>query len=89
MTHTPTTAATRDNDDKDDKDDDAFLRALVKSSRQRTIHLKWTDRDGTARLTALTAAEATRVNALARARGIGAEALMRETAHQPAAAKPA
>lgn len=72
-----------------DNNDDAFLRALVKGSRQRTIHLKWTDRDGTARLTALTAAEAKRVNALARQRGLGAEALMRETAHLPAAAKPA
>lgn len=64
--------------------DDAFLRALVKNSRQRTIHLKWTDRDGTARLTTLNAAEAKRVNALARARGLGAEALLRETAHLPA-----
>ncbi len=65
--------------------DDAFLRALVKSSRQRTIHLKWTDRDGTARLTTLNAAEAKRVNTLARARSLGAEALLRETAHLPAA----
>jgi hypothetical protein len=70
------------------ENDDAFLRGLLKSSRQRTVHLKWTDRDGTARLTTLTAAEATRVNALARTRGIGAEALLRETAHLPAAAKP-
>ena len=68
--------------------DDAFLRALVKNSRQRTIHLKWTDRDGTARLTALNAAEAGRVNALARARGRGAEALLREASHLPAVSKP-
>lgn len=66
-------------------DDDAFLRGLVKSSRQRTIHLRWTDRDGTARLTAATSAEATRLNALARARGLSAEALLREIAHQPVA----
>lgn len=52
-------------------DDDSFLRALVKSSRQRTIHLRWTDRDGSARLTVLASAEATRLNALARARGLG------------------
>lgn len=71
-----------------DHDDDAFLRSLVKSSRQRTVHLKWIDRDGTARLSTLTAAEAKRVNVLARARGHGAEALLRETAHLPAAAKP-
>jgi hypothetical protein len=66
-------------------DDDAFLRALVKGSRQRVVHLKWIDRDGTPRLTTLTAAEATRVNALARAQGLGAEALLRAAAHLPAA----
>jgi hypothetical protein len=64
-------------------DDALFLRGLVKSSRQRTVHLRWTDRDGSARLTVLTAPEATRLNALARARGISAEALLRDTAHQP------
>ena len=68
--------------------DDAFLRALIKNSRQRTIHLKWTDRDGTARMTALNAAEASRVNSLARARGLGAEALLREASHLSAASKP-
>jgi hypothetical protein len=72
-----------------DHEDDEFLRGLVKSSRQRTVHLNWIDRDGTARLTTLTAAEAKRVNALARARGIGAGALLRATAHLPAAARPA
>ena len=65
-------------------DDDTFLRGLVKGSRQRTVHLRWTDRDGSARLTPLTSVEATRLNALARARGLSAEALLRETAHQPA-----
>lgn len=65
-------------------DDYAFLRGLVKGSRQRVVHLRWTDRDGSARLTPLTAAEATRLNALARARSLNAEALLRETAHQPA-----
>lgn len=66
-------------------DDDVFLRALVKGSRQRVVHLKWTDRDGTPRLTPLTAGEATRVNALARAQGLSAEALLRAAAHLPAA----
>lgn len=65
-------------------DDETFLRGLVKSSRQRVVHLKWTDRDGTARLTPLTAAEATRLNSLAHARSLSAEALLREIAHQPA-----
>lgn len=67
--------------------DDDFLRALVKSSRQRTVHLRWTDRDGTARLTAVTSAEATRLNALARARGLSSEALLRDAAHQAVAPK--
>lgn len=67
----------------DPADDATFLRGLVKSSRQRTVHLRWTDRDGTARLTPLTAPEATRLNALARARGFSAEALLRDAAHQP------
>ena len=66
-------------------DDETFLRALIKSSRQRVVHLRWTDRDGTARLTALTSAEATRVQTLARSRGLpNAEALLRTAAHQPA-----
>ncbi len=65
-------------------DDDTFLRGLVKSSRQRTVHLRWTDRDGAARITVATPAEAARLNALARARGLAAEALLREIAHQPA-----
>ena len=68
-------------------DDDTFLRALVKTSRQRTIHLKWTDRDGTGRVTTLLPAEATRVNALARTLGIAPEALLREAAHLPSNAK--
>jgi len=66
-------------------EDDALLRTLVKNTRQRTVHVKWTDRDGTARLTTLTAAEATRVNALARSHGLPhAEALLRAAAHLPA-----
>lgn len=64
-------------------DDDAFLRGLVKNSRQRTVHLRWTDRDGSARITPLTSSEATRLNALARGRGLSAEALLRDIAHQP------
>lgn len=70
-------------------DDDTFLRALLKSARQRTIHLKWTDRDGSARVTALLPAEATRLNTLARSRGVSAEALLREAAHLPSAPRPA
>ncbi len=49
------------------------------------MHLKWIDRDGTARLTALTTAEASRVNTLARAAGLAPEAFLRAAAHRPAA----
>ncbi len=68
-------------------DDDTFLRTLIKGSRQRTVHVKWTDRDGTARVTTLLPAEASRVNTLARALGLAPEALLREAAHLPAAGK--
>jgi hypothetical protein len=68
-------------------DDETFLRALVKTSRQRTIHVKWTDRDGTARLTALLPAEATRVNTLARAARISSEALLCAASCLPAGLK--
>ncbi len=69
--------------------DDEFLRALVKQSRQRTLHLRWTDRDGSARLTALSAPEAARLHALARAAGLSAENLLREAAHRPVSPKAA
>jgi len=47
-------------------DDAAFLSAVVKAARQRVHHVRWTDRDGTARVSALTAAEFARLEALAR-----------------------
>ena len=49
-------------------DDQTFLKDLVKTSRRKHHHVKWTDRDGTARLTPVTSAEATRLNALANER---------------------
>ena len=70
-------------------DDETFLRSLIKSSRQHTVHLKWADRDGSARLTALTPAEATRVNRLARAADLSAEAFLRSAAHLSAATQAA
>jgi len=66
-------------------DDDAFfLKDLVKASRQRTHHVRWTDRDGTERLTALTPAEARRLNAIARSCTISPETVLRQAAHIPA-----
>ena len=62
-----------------------FLRDLVKASRQRARHVRWVDRDGSARITTLNEADATRLNALARQLGVGSDALLREAAHLPAA----
>jgi hypothetical protein len=64
-------------------DEAQFLRDLVKASRQRIHHIKWTDRDGTARLTTLTSAEASRLNGLAHARKVSAAEVLRQAAHVP------
>ncbi len=64
-------------------DEAQFLREIVKASRQRIYHIKWTDRDGSARLTALTPAEASRINGFAHARKISAAEVLRQAAHVP------
>jgi hypothetical protein len=70
--------------------DQAFLRDLVKISRQKIHLVSWTDRDGTARQTTLTQSEVVRANALAQRAGISKSELLRRAAHVPvaAAAKP-
>lgn len=68
--------------------DQDFLRDLVKVSRQRLHHVRWTDRDGSARITTLSAADVARLNALAGQLKVGKEELLRQAAHLPAA-KPA
>jgi hypothetical protein len=65
------------------EDEQTFLRALVKSSRQKHHHVKWTDRDGTARLTVLSAPDAVRLNALAHRLGISKVELLQQAAHVP------
>ena len=60
-----------------------FLRDLVKSSRQKHLHVKWTDRDGSARLTALASPDASRLNALAHRMGISNAELLQQAAHIP------
>lgn len=67
------------------EDDLQFLRELVKASRQRIHHITWVDRDGTKRLTALNAAEATRLNAVAGALKVSTAEVLRQAAHIPAA----
>jgi hypothetical protein len=64
-------------------DEAQFLRDLVKSSRQRTVHIKWVDRDGTDRLTVLTASEAARLDAIARERKVAKAEVLRQAAHIP------
>lgn len=64
-----------------------FLRALVKTSRQRPHHVRWVDRDGTARVTTLSAEDAWRVGELARKVGVGTDALLRRAAELPALGK--
>lgn len=67
--------------------DQDFLRQLVKTSRQRSEHVRWIDRDGTVRITTLNAADAARAKGLARTLGVSLEDLLRQAAHLPAAAK--
>ncbi len=66
-------------------DEPAFLRGLIKFSRQRPVQVPWTDRDGSARHTALTLPEATRLNAIARGLNISPGEVLRRTAHVPVA----
>jgi hypothetical protein len=66
-----------------------FLRELVKMSRQRSQHVRWKDRDGSERMTPLSAAESARLNALARQLGISREAVLVAAAHLPALKRPA
>ena len=66
-----------------------FLRELVKNSRQRAQHVRWKDRDGSERITPLSAAESARLNALARQLGVSKEAVLFEAAHLPALKRPA
>ena len=68
--------------------DQDFLRDLVKVSRQRSRHIRWVDRDGSARITTLNEADAMRVGSLARQLGVGNDALLREAAHLAAAKRP-
>ena len=68
--------------------DQDFLRDLVKTSRQRPHHVRWVDRDGTDRITTLSPADATRINALAHQLRVSKEALLQEAAQLPARRPP-
>jgi hypothetical protein len=66
-------------------DEKAFLRDLVKASRQKIHLVKWVDRDGTDRQTVLTQTEAVRLNAIAQSRGTSKSEVLRQAAHIPVA----
>jgi len=69
--------------------DQTFLKELVKTSRRKHHHVKWTDRDGTERLTVLDQTEVVRVAKLAHGMGISKPELMRQAAHIPVSKAPA
>ena len=69
-------------------DEQAVLRELVKTSRQRHHQVKWVDRDGSDRMTALTQPEVIRLNALAHRLGLAKGEVLRRAAHIPVS-KPA
>lgn len=64
-------------------DEPAFLRDLVKVSRQKIHHVKWVDRDGTARQTALSQPEVVRLNEIAARMGVAKGEVLRRAAHVP------
>lgn len=66
-----------------------FLRSLVKTARQRPHQVHWVDRDGTARVTTLSAEETRRVGELARRLGVANDVLLRRAAELPALRNPA
>ena len=72
-----------------ENDEPAFLRDLVKASRQKIHQVKWVDRDGTDRVTRLSVPEQTRLNAIAHGRKISMSEVMRQAAHVPVAPKSA
>ena len=66
------------------EDEQTFLRDLVKSSRQKHHHVKWTDRDGTDRVTVLAQTEVVRLNTIAHRLGISKIELLQQAGHIPA-----
>jgi hypothetical protein len=67
------------------EDEKAFLKDLVKATRQRPHVVNWVDRDGTDRTTTLTPPEAVRINQLAHRLKISKAEVLRQAAHIPVA----
>ena len=66
-------------------DERAFLRDLVKGSRQRHHHVKWVDRDGSERVTVLSQNEVVRLNTIAGRLKVAKGEVLRQAAHIPVA----
>ncbi len=64
-------------------DEQAFLRDLVKASRQKPHVVTWVDRDGTARQTALSQADVVRLNKIAGTLRVSKAEVLRQAAHVP------
>jgi hypothetical protein len=64
-------------------DEQAFLRDLVKTSRQKIHHVKWVDRDGTDRQTTLSQVEVVRLNTIAGRLKVSKGEVLRQAAHVP------
>jgi hypothetical protein len=65
------------------EDEAIFLRDLVKASRQKIHHVKWKDRDGTDRQTALSQTEVVRLNTIAGREKVSKSEILRRAAHVP------
>jgi hypothetical protein len=63
----------------------AFLRDLVKASRQKPHLVKWVDRDGTERHSVLSQAEVVRLNIIAAGLKVSKTEVLRQAAHIPVA----
>jgi hypothetical protein len=70
------------------EDESAFLRDLVKASRQKIHAVKWIDRDGTDRQTVLNQAKAAKLAAIAGRLRISKQEVLRQAAHIPLAKEP-
>jgi hypothetical protein len=64
-------------------DEQTFLRDLVKASRQKLHHVKWVDRDGVERQTALSQPEVVRLNTIASREKVSKSEVLRRAAHIP------
>lgn len=64
-------------------DEQAFLRDLVKTSRQKIVRIQWIDRDGTTRVTPLSQTENARLKDIAGRLGTAPAEVLRRAAHIP------